>query len=106
MEIIQPLRPVFIYLYQADVAHGLERTMANRTKSWLRRQVAWKVDSPYCAQRNYEGIPGWIQLYRDYRLLTDDLYTRLAMPKLAVENSAGVWEQYQEQIFTFLDLPG
>jgi thymidylate kinase len=106
VEIIQPLRPVFIYLYQTDVARGLERTVAVRSKNWLRRQVAWKVDSPYCAQRSYAGIPGWIQLYRDYRQLTDELYTRLPKPKLAVENSAGTWEQDQQQVLAFLDLEG
>jgi hypothetical protein len=104
-ERIQRLRPVFIYLYQADVAWGLERTVAARSKSWLRRQVAWKVDSPYCAERGYAGIPGWIQLYRDYRELTDELYARLPMPKIAIENSAGAWEQDQQHVLSFLELP-
>jgi hypothetical protein len=92
------------YLYQTDVAQGLERIVAIRGQGWLRRQVAWKVDSPYCAERNYQGIPGWIQLYRDYRVLTDDLYAGLPGPKLAIENSAGEWDHYQAQVLTFLGL--
>ena len=104
LEIIQPLQPVFIYLYQTDVAWGLERTVAVRSKSWLRRQIEWKVDSPYCVERNYVGVEGWIQLYREYRSLTDELYRRLPEPKLSVENSAGAWEQDQQQVFAFLEL--
>jgi hypothetical protein len=104
VEIIQPLRPVFIYLYQTDVAWGLERTVAARGKSFLRRQVEWKVDSPYCAQRQYTGVSGWIQLYRDYRILTDELYARLPMPKLAIENSAGAWLQDEQLVLAFLGL--
>jgi thymidylate kinase len=104
VEIIQPLRPVFIYLYQTDVAWGLERTAAVRGERFLRRQAAWKVDSPYCAERGYTGIPGLIQLYRDYRSLTDDLYTRLPIPKLAIENSAGNWAQDEQQALAFLGL--
>jgi thymidylate kinase len=104
-EIIQPLRPVFIYLYQDDIAKGLERTVAIRSKSWLRRQIEWKVDSPYCAERGYRDTTGWIQLYRDFRSLTDELYACLAMPKIAIENGEGKWRDYEAQIFTFLALP-
>ena len=104
VEIIQPLQPIFIYLYQADVAVGLKRTVPLRSKSWLRRQIEWKVDSPYGRERKYSGVEGWIQLYRDFRVLTDELYTRLSMPKIAIDNSAGVWSDYEAQIFAFLGL--
>jgi hypothetical protein len=102
VELIQPLRPVFIYLYQTDVAWGLERIAAVRGARFLRKQAAWKTDSPYCAERGYTGVPGLVQLYREYRDLTDQLYTRLPIPKLAIENSAGAWEQDQQEVFAFL----
>jgi hypothetical protein len=105
VEIIQPLQPSYIYLYQADVASGLKRTVALRSKSWLRRQVEWKVDSPYGREHQYSGVEGWVQLYRDFRTLTDALYLRLPMPKLAIDNSAGEWSDYEAQIFAFLGLP-
>jgi hypothetical protein len=105
VDILQPLRPVFVYLYQADVAQSLERTVAVRGKTWLRRQIEWKVDSPYCVQHGYEGVEGWLQLYRDYRVLTDELYARLPMPKLAIENNVGEWAKYERAIFSFLGLP-
>jgi hypothetical protein len=104
VEIIEPLRPTFIYLYQTDVAWGLERIATVRGQRFLQRQAEWKVDSPYCAERGYTGIPGLIQLYRDYRSLTDNLYTRLPLPKLAIENSAGAWVQDEQQALAFLGL--
>lgn len=102
--ISQSLQPRLIYLYQADVKGGLERTGALRGEVWVRRQVEWKVASPYCVGRNYTGISGWLQLYHDYRQLTHDLYARLTLPKLAIETSGGAWEEYQQQICTFLDV--
>jgi thymidylate kinase len=104
VETIQPLHPVFIYLYQADVAQGLERIAAVRGQRFLRRQAAWKVDSPYGAARGYTGVPGLFQLYRDYRTMTDDLYGRLPMPKLALDNSAGAWAEDERQVLAFLGL--
>ncbi len=105
VEPIQPLRPVFIYLYQTDVAQGLERTAAVRGERFLRKQAEWKTDSPYCEDAATTGVPGLIQLYREYRVLTDELFTRLPIPKLAIENSAGAWERDTQLAFAFLDLP-
>ncbi len=104
-QLMAPLQPVFVYLYQADVAWGLQRTASIRGQRFLRRQAAWKVDSPYCSVHGYSGIPGLFRLYRDYRQLTDELYNRLPTPKLAIENSAGTWEQDTELVFRFLELP-
>ena len=104
VEIIQPLRPGLIYLYQTNLAENLSRTAQIRGRSWLRRQVGWKVDSPYCAQRGYQGPAGWLKLYTDYRQLTDDLFQRLPISRLAIENSAGDWQNYEAQIFEFLEL--
>jgi hypothetical protein len=104
VEIIQPLQPSFVYLYQEDVARSLERVAAERGKSWLRRQLEWKTESPYCVERGYAGIAGWLQLYRDYRTLTNELYVCLPMPKIAVENSAGQWDAVEAQICAFLGL--
>jgi len=105
IQVIEPLQPVFIYLYQRDVKFGLQRTAGLRGQSFLRRQTAWKVDSPYCEARGYTGVEGFFQLYRDYRAFTDDLYVRLPIPKLSIENSAGEWAQYERRAFTFLGLP-
>lgn len=104
VEIVQPLRPTLIYLYQTNLAESLTRTATMRGSSWLRGQVGWKVDSPYCAQRGYQGPAGWLKLYADYRQLTDDLFARLPIAKLAIENSAGDWQKYEAQLFEFLEL--
>lgn len=105
VELLAPLHPVFIYLYQTDVAYGLERTVAARGQSFLRRQTAWKVDSPYCEERGYTGTSGLFNLYRDYRSITDELYERLPLRKIAIENSAGAWEQDTQRALSFLGFP-
>ena len=103
-EILQPLQPTFIYLYQQDVSQALEGVAHERGASWLRLQIDWKVKSLYGAQHGYQGLAGWLQLYRDFRLLTDELYERLPMRKVAIENSAQEWQQYEVQVLDFLGL--
>jgi hypothetical protein len=105
LQMAQPLHPMLIYCYQADVDQALDRIGAERGQGWVESQVAWKVASPYGEQRGLVGIEGWKQLYQDYRKLTDMCFQTLAIPKIAIETSAGEWSSYQTRICTFLDLP-
>ena len=45
-----------------------------------------------------EGLDGLIALYKDYRALTDELYARLGLAKLAIENSQRAWAAYCQRI--------
>jgi hypothetical protein len=105
LQLAQSLYPLIVYYYQADVAQALDRISAQRGQGWVDYQVTWKVPSPYGQQRGLVGIDGWKQLYQDYRQVTDMCFQTLAIPKLAIETSAGEWSSYQTRIRTFLDLP-
>jgi hypothetical protein len=51
------------------------------------------------------GLEGLIELYRDYRQLTDRLYTDLDIPKISIENSGKEWAKYEETIDSILMNP-
>jgi len=67
LQLAQPLHPIIIYYYQADVAQALDRIGAQRGQGWVESQVPWKVANPYVQRRGLVGIDGWKLLYRDYR---------------------------------------
>jgi hypothetical protein len=104
--IIAPMNPLMVYLYQDDVRAALEHTVAVRSKHFERRQVAWKVDCPYCERRGYAGVEGWFALYEDYRAMTDRLVERAPFPVLSIENSAHDYPAYEAQIVEFLAAQG
>ena len=93
---------MLIYFYQDDVDQALRKIFIQRGDEWKKYQVDWKANSLYCQRRNLHGFEGLIQLYQDYRVLTDELFADLTFKKLAVENSAGEWWQYYEEILDFL----
>lgn len=101
-QIAQAINPVLIYFYQNDVETFMRKTFKARGDEWKAYQVDWKANSPYCQQRNLHGFEGLIQMYQDYRALTDELFADLTFKKLAIENSAGDWDQYYEEIVAFL----
>ena len=97
-DIARPLAPVLIYFYQADVARAIHTIAAERGEEWVKYQVDWKLQAPYSRRLVLTGLDGLVALYRDYRGLTDELYSRLDLPKLAIDNSQQAWDTYYQQI--------
>lgn len=92
--IIRPVRPLLVYLYQADIERALRAVCAARGDDWLKSQLDWKLGFPYAQRRRLAGLDGLIALYRDYRRLTDELFGAFAADKLAIDTSAGDWPAY------------
>jgi hypothetical protein len=103
--LLHDLNPVLIYLYQADVAHTLRLICDARGPAWEAYQVNWKLPSPYGIQRGLAGFAGLVDLYRDYRAISDIIVTTLSIPKLKIDNTAGAWAEYYQDILAFLEVP-
>src|SRR2546423_2165965 len=97
-ETVRPLRPLLVYFYQDDVSRAIRAIATERGEEWVKYQVNWKLRAPYSRRLGLEGLDGLIVLYRDYRALTDELYARLGLAKLAIENSPRAWPAYCQRI--------
>ena len=97
-EIVRPLAPLLIYFYQPDVERAIRAIAAERGAEWVKYQVDWKLQAPYSRRLGLSGLDGLVALYKDYRALTDDLYSGLDLPKLAIDNSQQAWDAYYLQI--------
>jgi hypothetical protein len=97
-EVVWPLSPFLVYLYQEDVERALRAIAHQRGEAWVKYQVDWKLQSPYSRQRGLSGLDGLVALYVDYRRLTDDLFAELGLARLAIESSARAWPAYHARI--------
>ena len=97
-EIARPLRPLLIYFFQADVERAIRTIAAERGEEWIKYQVDWKLQTPYSRRFGLSGLDGLVALYKDYRALTDELYSGFDLPKLAIDNSQQAWDTYYQQI--------
>lgn len=104
--ILQPLHPCLIYLYQQDLAHALERICERRGSETRERLITWATESAHGKRRGLQGFDGMVRYWQDYRVLIDDAFARFNGAKLGIENSAGAWETYEQNVLDFLDLPG
>jgi hypothetical protein len=106
--VVRDLNPVLIYLDQTDLEQALRRVFAERALRWPdfeEYQVGWKVPSPYGERRGLVGLDGLISIYRDYREMTDELFSLLDIARLGMENAGGAWPEYRRSILGFLGLP-
>lgn len=94
-EIISQLDPLVIYFWQGDVDRAIKKVCTERGEAWMTYQVDWKLKSPYAVRRGLTGLEGLQSLYGDYRKLTDSLFSRLKLDKLAIENSRQDWSSLQ-----------
>jgi hypothetical protein len=99
---IKPLRPLLIYFHQDDVDRAIRTIAAERGDAWVTYQLGWKLASPYAVRHGLAGLEGLIELYRDYRRLTDQLYAELDIPKIRIETSGQEWAKYEEAIDSIL----
>ncbi|WP_321963528.1 hypothetical protein [Paraburkholderia sp. J7] len=100
--VIAPLNPFVLYLWQEDVEKAVRTVCTERGPEWIDYQVNWKLASPYCVRKGYQGLDGLISLYRDYRQITDALFQQLPLAKLSIENSRRDSSAYERQILNRL----
>jgi thymidylate kinase len=103
-QLIQPLQPYIIYLYQADLAQALERICERRggtTRAHLMKQA---IQSPYGKRRRLQDFVGMVTYWQDFRLLVEAALSRFTVAKFALENSAQDWPAYEQAVLDFLDL--
>lgn len=102
---IAPLNPLVVYFRQEDVERAIRTVSEERGADWVAYQVNWKLAAPYSVRRGLVGLEGLIAAYQDYRRLTDDLFERLPLDKLAIQNAEQAWPAYQRIILQALGLP-
>jgi thymidylate kinase len=102
-QIIRPLNPCLIYLYQQDIASACRRKCQRRD---IEEEgiILQATESPYGKHRNLQGFDGLVQYWTDYRHFTDTVFSKIEFAKLSIENSAGEWLNYEQHVMNFLDL--
>jgi hypothetical protein len=101
---IGPLKPILIYLTQADVTQAAERICRVRGAEFQAYLVRALTENVYAQQRGLTGFEGAVAVLRDYRALCDNLVAKSRLPKLVIETSTGEWPIYYQRVMKALAL--
>ncbi|GHO46143.1 hypothetical protein [Ktedonospora formicarum] len=104
-EIIKPLHPKLIYLYQRDLSAAMEKICARRGEDARKRFIDQATQSAYGKRRGFKDFGGMVAYWEDYCAFIDAVSSRFLISHLALENSAGDWSAYEQRALEFLSFP-
>jgi hypothetical protein len=104
--IIAPLNPALVYLVQDDIEQALERNFLRRGSGFRNFVIRLATTNPLAKANLWEGYAGMLRYWQVFVALTDELYERFPGWKIKIDNTAGNWDVYNQQVLDFLSLPG
>jgi hypothetical protein len=100
--LIEPLNPTLVYLVQGDVVSALERSFKDRGTGFRDYVIQFATGLPLAKRRGWQGYEGMVMYWREFVTLTDELFDRHRLRKIRVDNSAGNWDDYNQQVLDCL----
>ena len=95
-----------IHLHQHDTASFMWNcVLPRRGPDWAAKVSSYLASTPCCRQRGWEGMDGMVRFWVHYKGICEDLFLRLSMPTLSIENSAQDWAAIYDQIASWLSDP-
>jgi len=102
LELIRPLRPSLIYIYQQDVQAALKRVCEQRPTRWRKRVQTLLNDTVYGRNRALDGWDLYFDYNRTLRALCDELFQAYDVHRISLENSDGRWDDHFGKICRFV----
>ena len=102
-EIIRPLDPLLIYLDPPDIRATLEKAAQNRPKAWLEYVTGYINGQAWGAAHGQSGFDGMLHFYEMRRQVEKDLFARLPLRKLWLDQAGLDWPHTTRQVEEFLE---
>jgi len=103
--ILEPLNPVLIYLYHRDVGVALREILTVRSQDYADYMVRQIGMTPYGREHKVAEYEDVIAVFAGVRRLTDDVFEKVRMRKIGIEDGARDWERSYGRIAEFLGVP-
>ncbi|TKJ88911.1 hypothetical protein PaeCFBP13512_16925 [Paenibacillus sp. CFBP13512] len=102
-DIIKPLQPVLIYLYQEDISTTLHRVSAERSSEWLDFVIRYYTEQEYGKAYQLSGVEGLIKCLQVRRRLELEILEQLHIDKVLIDNSELNREQTEQELIDYLN---
>lgn len=101
-EVLAPLSPILIYLYQPDVNEGLRHLRELRDESSLMRDLEMTSQYSWFQSRGKSGFTGWLEFFSEWIEVAEVLYNQWPHNKCRIENPHDNWELAFSRINKYL----
>jgi hypothetical protein len=101
-EIMEPLRPILIFLEATDPEAAFRSTCEARGPAWTEYAVSVVTQCRYATARGLSGFGGALVLMREYHSLLEELLARFPYPLLRLKSCHGRWDDCHAKVSRFL----
>lgn len=102
---INPLNPALIYTYPGKPAEIVAELTGKRGEAFVNYLLDSIKKTPYGLRQNVHDRSGLTRVWETLKSLTDDIFSLVPVPKLAIDTLPGKWNNYLAQIADFLSIP-
>ncbi|KAA9004723.1 hypothetical protein F4V43_10390 [Paenibacillus spiritus] len=96
--LIEPLKPMLIYVEQEDLNFSFRKAVADRPREWSEGFMAYYTGQGYGLRRGLRGLEGTVQVLEARRALERKILGQLNMPVHTVNNSAYDPHAHREEL--------
>ncbi|WP_312150159.1 hypothetical protein [Paenibacillus odorifer] len=94
--IVERLNPLLIYVQQNDLDHSFRKAVKERPQEWSEGFIEYYTNQGYGKTQNYKGLDGTLQVLKARRELEEEIFTRLNITKIKVDNSSYNKNDYKQ----------
>jgi hypothetical protein len=101
-EVLAPLSPILIYLYQPDITEGLRHLHELRDESSLKLDLEMTSRYSWFQSRGKDDFAGWLEFFNEWFEVAEVLYDRWPYNKCKIENPHDNWDLAHSKINEYL----
>ncbi|NBI30870.1 P-loop NTPase family protein [Chengkuizengella marina] len=102
-EIIQPLNPLLIYIEQNDLEDSFRKAIKERPREWSEGFIDYYVNQGYGKKHGFKGVEGTLQVLKARKNIELDIFDRLEMKKMKINNSKYETHTHKLKLLEILD---
>ena len=104
--VLKNLNPIIIY-FSLDNTNSLQERLKNRIKingeEWFQRKLSQLHDNPYAIAKNYKGLEGHINLWKDGQDLMEKQFELFPFQKIKIKEPHVNWKLTYHTISEYLE---
>ena len=100
-EILSMIKTTFIYLRPPETMSHIDWVITHRTDQWANKVSEYLQATPYCLERNLQGLSGMAVFWSDYALLCDSLIMESRIESYTINAGVGYFETQTDEAIRY-----
>jgi len=103
-QLLTPLEPTLLYLYQDDAEIALRRLNTFRDEKWIEWALQTTTKRKWFQSRGLTDFAGWVKFFQEWQQVAEELFRDWPYQKAKILNPHDDWATAYQKIHQFLQV--